>query len=442
VTDRRTPVRTEIAEPAALPAGTEGAALRPGVETTRWTPPQDFAAKLVTAPPSGVEATMDDQQLSTRMAPLVAQAPVAPRVRSGPPQAPEARPPVASHPSFVETMPPAEAARAPRTATRALVLVVMCFLLGALGMGAVAYRAGLLGGLRTGDAQREAVLALANDALAHQRWDTPPGDNVRDITTEALAKWPGDAQIARVRAAASEAIALAARAKHDAADPAEARRLLALAQQLDPTGPTVKRLDDEWAADDHGHGQGQGQATELKPAEPAVPPLASGRSSPGAPLPSGGARVQLDTSNARPAPGQPVDFIAHVLGASGGMRPRVDGVAFRVSGPGVAPGTQLDASDDGAGVFRTTFTFLQVGRFEIGFIARADGAPMRGTRVVVVAEPKALPAPASSSGAGPSSPAGSAGGGNDTGGAPASADTPSGGRSAPAAAPSGSTKWL
>ena len=42
-------------------------------------------------------------------------------------------------------------------------------------------------------------------------------------------------------------------------------------------------------------------------------------------------------------------------------------------------------SDDGSGAFRATFTFLQRGRFEVSFTARADGVQQRSARAVIVA---------------------------------------------------------
>ena len=49
-------------------------------------------------------------------------------------------------------------------------------------------------------------------------------------------------------------------------------------------------------------------------------------------------------------------------------------------------------ADDGSGVFRATFTFLQAGRFEVSFTARADGAPVRSVRTVIVGDGRPLPA--------------------------------------------------
>ncbi|MGD0526826.1 MAG: hypothetical protein ABSE49_16890, partial [Polyangiaceae bacterium] len=70
-------------------------------------------------------------------------------------------------------------------------------------------------------------------------------------------------------------------------------------------------------------------------------------------------------------------------------------------GPGIAPGTHLDVSDDGSGAFRATFTFLQPGRFEVSFTARADGVQTRSARTVIVGDSKPLPAPGGATSAAP-----------------------------------------
>jgi serine/threonine-protein kinase len=110
-----------------------------------------------------------------------------------------------------------------------------------------------------------------------------------------------------------------------------------------------------------------------------------------------GARVAvaIEASSARPGVGEPVDLSARVMGA-GGARPKVDGAKFRIKGPGIVAGTELAALDDGTGVLRTTFTFLQPGRYEVGFSATADGVGVRSARVLVVDDPSApaaAPAP-------------------------------------------------
>ena len=89
--------------------------------------------------------------------------------------------------------------------------------------------------------------------------------------------------------------------------------------------------------------------------------------------------------------GQPVDLIARVAAGAHG---KIDGAAFHIAGPGIAPGTSLGASPEGAGTYRATFTFLEGGRFEVSFSARADGAPLRSARMLVVGAGGPLPLPA------------------------------------------------
>jgi serine/threonine-protein kinase len=128
---------------------------------------------------------------------------------------------------------------------------------------------------------------------------------------------------------------------------------------------------------------------------PSVPPLAVAAAPPATsvlPATTGPVHVALETSSSRPGVGQPVDLAARVAGGTG--HPHVDGPRFRITGPGIAVGTELTAPDDGSGVFRTTFTFFQAGRFEVVFVARADGAPVHASRLVVVDDPSAVPAPA------------------------------------------------
>jgi hypothetical protein len=111
-------------------------------------------------------------------------------------------------------------------------------------------------------------------------------------------------------------------------------------------------------------------------------------------------RVTIDASSTRPSVGQPVDFAGHVVGAASasGSPRRLDGARFRIVGPGIPQGTEMPAFDDGTGDFRTTFTFLQAGRFDVDFAAKADGTPVHSVRSIAVGDPTAAapPAPAPS----------------------------------------------
>ncbi len=140
-------------------------------------------------------------------------------------------------------------------------------------------------------------------------------------------------------------------------------------------------------------------ATHVLPASEGsvVPPLArvSGPPSALVPSPATALRVVLETSSNQPVPGQPVDFEARIVGGVGARK--VEAARFRIVGPGLAAGTELPSPDDGSGVFRTTFTFLQPGRFDVRFGARADGVSVGASRAVSVgdgaASPSATPAP-------------------------------------------------
>jgi eukaryotic-like serine/threonine-protein kinase len=416
VDSRVPPARTEIPESVGLP---------PGHATTKWSPPDGFAARLIpTPPPSSVDATMDDQQLppaargiqaglaeseprsdlrELRSLPLHTPAPPSSPARAIPTPAPSApstptprtvadtsaplsrtAPPSSKPPSSVDsTMAGEETPRLPlgfvggAIQPRTFAVVVVCFFLGVLGMGGVAYKTGLIGG-HSRASQVDSFVARANDALAHDRWDAPAGDNVRELTDQGLARFPGDPQLLRVRARACEAVVVAARQRSAAGDDATAVRLAALAAELDPADATASALVQELAS-----------PAPAAPTESTIPPLAGGHGASAA----AGARASIDVSSAKPAIGQPVDLSGRVVGAA--RTARIDGPVFRISGPGIAAGTQLEATDGGSGVYRATFAFLQAGRYEVGFSARADGVPVRSARAVIVGDSKpSLPLPA------------------------------------------------
>jgi eukaryotic-like serine/threonine-protein kinase len=130
-------------------------------------------------------------------------------------------------------------------------------------------------------------------------------------------------------------------------------------------------------------------ASRPSAAVPAVVSVATGSAAPTA---------SIDALASKPAVGQPVDLVARVGGSSETPQPRTtEGARFHVAGPGIA-GTDLLATDDGTGVYRTTFTFLQPGRFEVSFTARVDGGLVRASRIVAVdTTPSPSHAPAASS---------------------------------------------
>ena len=136
---------------------------------------------------------------------------------------------------------------------------------------------------------------------------------------------------------------------------------------------------------------------------PRASAIAPGAASASAP-PASPLRVAVEVSATRPSVGQPVDFAGHAVGSGGpGATPRrLDGARFRIVGPGILQGTELPAVDDGTGAYRTTFTFLQAGRFDVDFAAKADGAQVHSARTIAVGDVTAVippppPAPAQTS---------------------------------------------
>jgi hypothetical protein len=139
--------------------------------------------------------------------------------------------------------------------------------------------------------------------------------------------------------------------------------------------------------------------TSPAPGDSSLPPLVSARGPSGMPSTVAAPRAVIDSSAAKPGIGQPVDFSARVLGGPTANHAKTDGAHFRISGPGIGGGTDVPAADDGSGVFRTTFTFLQGGRFDVSFIARIDSVPIHAARVVVVDSPPTLPSAAATASA-------------------------------------------
>ncbi|HZU83017.1 MAG TPA: serine/threonine-protein kinase, partial [Polyangiaceae bacterium] len=222
----RVPVKTEIAEPTQLPPGALTTKWSPPADfeakLAGTPPPPRQPTQLVQhepsvipppAPsqPSPLEMTMDDSQLSNKTmrlpgssggaptppgrtpvytaiaAPARSHAPSPPPVvtplplavaapstpipaaarDTAPPMARTAPPSSTKPPSSVDrTMAGEESPEAEgRSRVRALVLVLVCFIVGAGGMAAIAYQKGLLGG-RSHAAQIDSLIAKANDALA------------------------------------------------------------------------------------------------------------------------------------------------------------------------------------------------------------------------------------------------------------------------------------
>jgi hypothetical protein len=159
--------------------------------------------------------------------------------------------------------------------------VLGCFLIGGAIMAGVAAGTDIFGASHARAPRLEALIVRANDALVHQRWDQPKGDNVRDITDEGLLRWPNTPQLLRIRTLACADVSKAARARRDDGKLGEALHLATLANQLDPSDDLAQKLVSDL--------ESQAMAVPLE----GVPPLAS--------APTSAVRQTLDGSTRRPA---------------------------------------------------------------------------------------------------------------------------------------------
>ena len=453
----------------------------PSAPTTRWTPPTDISERLKDPPPaapskpvaaaapsqpSGVETTIDDDDVPPippatpgvprteigTAPPAPASAPALASPAAPPPQStvrmqpahfvplptPSAPltsptpPPPSSAPSRASTAttePPATRGdrattnnpiattlddEAPRSWARYTAMFVLLFLLGSLGAGAIAYHLGYFD-RTTAAARPDDVAARAERALGEERWDAPPGDNVRDLTADGLSHWPNDARLLQVRLRAAKELEKKALLAKTQGDLHEATHYARLASELDPKNQPLR---DMAIAYERELSQAPDAAALLFLADagaltPATHPASQ----------NGSARVTLDAAPAKPKLGQPVEFTARVLGSP----KSVNDAHFAILGPGLGAGAKLAALNEGGTTpYTAGFTFLESGKFEVSFTAKADGNVVHATRTIVVDPPRA-----------PSSP----NGGADNGGGSGNGNG-NGNNGGTPPAPTGSVKWL
>jgi serine/threonine-protein kinase len=397
------------------PTGTEIEPLPRGNATTKWTPPADVQAQMAAGVPpprtSNVDITMDDDDVAQNGTPPPPRGTAPPRTQQSPvhaqqvqtktqpiarvqiatpapaftpmpspshtplPSPPPSRRAVSSHPSKppsgVDSTLSDEEASPRRAKSRAAVLVFFCFLLGVGGAAGVAYKLGLMGPA-TPQITAESIAAHANDALIHQRWDAPPGDNVRDLTNDGLARWPHDMQLLRIRALACDDLVRIGRTTRQGGDLVEALRLARLAHELDPSDGDATSLVAKCEAE---------IAAKASPAsdDAGLAPLTLPTSSVAAKSTS----ALLDVKPPHARVGQPVDFVAHVvITPATAARPTIDAPYFQISGPGIANGAKIPAVCDAQGTCRGGYTFLEAGHYDIAFTAKAGGAALRAARQV------------------------------------------------------------
>ncbi|KYF79014.1 hypothetical protein BE11_02900, partial [Sorangium cellulosum] len=128
---------------------------------------------------------------------------------------------------------------------RAVIARVAALLACAGALGLVVFLGGRHLGAFGGPAAIDSVdahIERARDCMGRHAWDAPPGENVKDILSQALARWPRDARLAQLRRESSERIVTDALGRKYAGDRAGAIRLAKLAVELHPELTTAQHL--------------------------------------------------------------------------------------------------------------------------------------------------------------------------------------------------------
>ncbi|WP_437489258.1 protein kinase [Sorangium sp. So ce1014] len=137
------------------------------------------------------------------------------------------------------------ASAAPPLPRRAMIARATALLACAGAVGFVAFLGGRHLGAFGGPAASDSLeghIERARDCMGRHAWDTPPGENVRDIVSQALARWPRDARLVELRRESSERIVADALGRKYAGDRAGAIRLARLAIELHPELTTAQHL--------------------------------------------------------------------------------------------------------------------------------------------------------------------------------------------------------
>jgi serine/threonine protein kinase len=270
---------------------------------------------------------------------------------------PRANPPSASSELAAPSLPkharhiaPASSSARTGEKRRGVAIVALAFLLGAalavIGTGYFARRAG---------DDRAAHLAHARRALTESRYVNPPGDNVSDIVTAGLTKWPDDTELARVRADAAHEMVTRSMAARAGGDIGGARDLVRDALQLDPTDHTARILvgqyQDELDAMLNGSTTNTGSPKVIFEA----PPLAR--------------------------PGQKLDLLARLVPGAAGPKAKVHGTKVTLYDNGkTSAGTPVAISATDTHDFKGTLTAPNVGSYDVVFETVVDGTTVRASR--------------------------------------------------------------
>jgi serine/threonine-protein kinase len=408
---------TELAAPAVARArGPSG--VDETMDDASLEPPPAGAATLATPPPSlaptradkGVPRTMADELDGTPAtqfaAPVTQFAAPVPEATSAPPPAVAKAPraardaaPTAMRRADPKAMrrghdappisppidPSSEESAAPPGRSRGVILVAMCFVLGMIIAAGWAWKVGKLGG-DGGDDER--FVARATDAMYKNRFVTPPGDNVREITDEGLKRFPNSHRLLDVRMRAANELVSQAMTHRSAGDLVEALRLARMAQELDPNDASARRLVEQY----------EGELAALTapsaptlgkvpvPVPPAVKPVPGPAATPAASAATA-YKIILESSAGQPRLGQTVELTARVAPPKGTF----ENPLFTITGPGLGGGVVMPGQSAAPGVWKASYAFAEAGRFEVAFTAQTEGTALKAARSLISGDPAPAP---------------------------------------------------
>ncbi|KYG06154.1 hypothetical protein BE21_36450, partial [Sorangium cellulosum] len=139
----------------------------------------------------------------------------------------------------------------PQLPRRAVIARATALLACAGAVGLVAFLGGRHLGAFGGKSAQDSLeghIDRARDCMGRHAWDTPPGENVKDIIAQALARWPRDARLGALRRESAERIVADALGRKYAGDRSGAIRLAKLAIELHPELTTAQHLVAELSA--------------------------------------------------------------------------------------------------------------------------------------------------------------------------------------------------
>jgi serine/threonine protein kinase len=271
-----------------------------------------------------------------------------------------------------------------RSRSRTVFLFVACFLVGVIGAATFAYRMGYVGP-KAQDAQSlDGFRRRAREALRDDHWDTPPGKNVRDVTTQGLARYPNDPQLVSIRTQAADEIVKDAIGEKYLGHDDQAVHLAKLAHELDPKDATAARLAVDYAQPAQAAVVDAGAEVDAHVAVKHNPTPATTTSHTHVVAPPEGVHGVIDLAPARPTVAVPVAVTIHITVGSEAPKALPEAEALTVSGPDVPPGTLIPILAQGPGTVRGALTFNEPGKFELVFTAKVDGHALKVSRAVVV----------------------------------------------------------